>query len=122
MEKVLIAEDEITSRVVIAKAVERMGLIGINSPNGIHAWQTLEANPDIALLITDARMPEMDGRDLIRRIRAQEDICKMPIIIMSGVVGPKAIAELLEQGATWFLAKPVNTRELQSYIKQSLGK
>jgi len=119
MAKVLVAEDEITCRMIISKAVEGMGHCVIRSSDGEHAWKTLLANPDIDLLITDVKMPGLDGRDLVKQIRAREGFEDLPIIIISGVVGPKTIAGLLEQGATWFVAKPVNPAELQEYVIKS---
>ena len=119
MAKVLIAEDEATCRIVTAKAVEQMGYCVICSPNGQHAWDTLIANPDISLLITDVEMPELDGCGLIKQLRACKDFRHLPIIIISGRVGPKTIAGFLEQGATWFVAKPIVPLEIQEYVRKS---
>jgi len=43
------------------------------------------------------------------------------VIIVSGVVGPKSIAELLKSGASWFLAKPIKPPELCDYLRLALG-
>ena len=121
MRKILIAEDETTSRMIASKAVEQMGYCAFNSPDGRHAWETLMVNRDISLLITDVEMPILDGCDLIKRLRASNDYRHLPIIIISGVVGPKTIAGFLEQGATWFVAKPIVTEEIQEYVAKSFN-
>ncbi|SHI92616.1 Response regulator receiver domain-containing protein [Desulfatibacillum alkenivorans DSM 16219] len=118
MAKILIAEDDLITRKVLYKIVEGMGHSVIMSPNGRHAWETLETNPDISMLITDVMMPEMDGRDLIELVRAREEFQNLPIIIISAVVGPKAVANLLKMGATLFLSKPLKVDETRKYIER----
>jgi CheY-like chemotaxis protein len=116
MGKILIAEDDLTSRAILRHAVEEIGHSAICSPNGRHAWETLQSNRDIKMLITDVQMAEMDGRDLIRKVRGNEDFHNLPALIISGVVGPKTIADLLANGASLFLPKPLNMEEVQKYI------
>lgn len=116
MAKILVAEDNVTTRDVISRMVEEMGHTVIGSPDGRHAWTTLETNPDIDLLITDVVMPGLDGRDLVKMIRKSEELKSLPVIIISSKVGPKAIAELLEEGATLFLPKPFKPEDVQEYI------
>ena len=77
-------------------------------------------NQDIDLLITDFSMPEMDGRRLIQRIRNSSNLKQIPIIIVSGVVGPKEIADVLEAGATAFLPKPLKVKDIKEYINRYL--
>ncbi|MBI9076746.1 MAG: response regulator [Desulfatibacillum sp.] len=118
MAKILIAEDDLITRKVLYKIVEGMGHSVIMSPNGRHAWETLETNSDIAMLITDVMMPEMDGRELIELVRGKEEYQNLPIIIISAVVGPKAVANLLKMGATLFLSKPLKVDETRKYIER----
>ncbi len=118
MAKILIAEDDLITRKVLFKIVEGMGHSVIMSPNGRHAWETLETNSDVSMLITDVMMPEMDGRELIELIRGKEAYADLPIIIISAVVGPKAVANLLKMGATLFLSKPLKVDETRKYIER----
>ena len=117
MKKILIAEDDPTSRRIILKCVEASGHFGIACSNGRRAWETLLDNPDISLLITDISMPDMDGRELIASVRASSDLKQLPIVIVSGVVGPNEIASLIEEGASRFLPKPLNVSYLADYLK-----
>jgi CheY-like chemotaxis protein len=121
MAKILIAEDEIVSQKTLYKVIEDMGHMAFVSPNGRHAWETLKANPDFQLLITDVSMPEMDGRELIKKVRDNDNMKDIPIIIISGVVTVSEILNLLEIGATVFLAKPVKLQEIREYIARYLN-
>lgn len=121
MIKVLIAEDEPTCRMTLAEIVQQAGHAPICSTNGIHAWETICANPDIRLLITDVRMPGLDGCELIRLIRGRKELRAIPAIIVSGLVGPKTIAEFLDSGATWFLPKPIASEQLNDYMAKAIG-
>ena len=117
---VLVAEDESTSCRLLLTGVERAGHTAIVSRNGRHAWETLDCNRDIRLLITDVMMPELDGRDLVKRVRSDTELRELPIIIVSAFVGPKEINNLLLEGATWFLGKPLDLGVLGEYIQRAM--
>ena len=82
MAKILIAEDEQQLIDVMSRAVSSMGYTVIKSRNGRVAWEILCDNQDIELLITDVSMPEMDGEELVKRIREDSDLSEIPILIM----------------------------------------
>ena len=120
MAKILIAEDDDLSQKFVTTVVERMGHSAFVSPDGRHAWDAMRAANHFDLLITDIMMPVMDGTTLIRTIRAEPRFDALPIIIMSAFIGVKEIAGLLEIGATWFMAKPVERAALEDYINRAI--
>lgn len=120
MARILLAEDEASTRAVIIHALTQDGHSVISSPDGQHAWVNLQVNEGIDLLITDVLMPVMDGRDLVKKIRMSEEFSKLPVIIMSGVVTIKEIAEFLEAGATLFMHKPLRVSELREEVARCL--
>lgn len=120
MAKVLIAEDDRISQKLAMKIVEEMGHTAFVSPHGKHAYEALMANNEFDMLLTDIMMPEMDGRQLIQTLRGDQQYMDFPIIIMSAVVGISEISNLLRMGATLFLAKPLDRKELQEYISRCL--
>ncbi len=121
MAKVLIAEDDRISQRLAAQVVENMGHTAFVSPHGRHAYEALLACNDFSLLVTDIMMPHMDGRQLIQTLRSDDSFLRLPIIIMSAVVGVSEISNLLTLGATWFVAKPIQPDEMRSYIMRGLG-
>lgn len=118
MAKVLIAEDDRISQKLAVKIVEGMGHDAYVSPHGKHAYEALMACNDFDMLLTDIMMPEMDGRQLIQTLRGDQQFMELPIVIMSAVVGIGEISNLLKLGATLFLAKPLDRKELQEYIRR----
>lgn len=121
MAKILIAEDDRISQKLAVKIVEELGHDAFVSPHGKHAYEALMASNDFDLLLTDIMMPEMDGQQLIKTLRGDQQFDTLPIIIMSAVVGLNDISNLLKLGATLFLAKPLDREELQDYICRCIG-
>lgn len=118
--KILIAEDDRISQKLAAKIVQEAGHTPFVSPHGKHAYEALTAANDFDLLITDIMMPEMDGQQLIKTLRGDQQFQDLPIIIMSAVVGISDISNLLKLGATLFLAKPLDRKELHGYIDRCI--
>lgn len=120
MARILIAEDDRISQKLAVKIVEEMGHEAYVSPHGKHAYEALMASNNFDMLLTDIMMPEMDGRQLIQTLRGDQQFTDFPIIIMSAVVGVSEISNLLKLGATLFLAKPLDRKEIQEYITRCL--
>lgn len=120
MARILIAEDDMFSRKVCYKLLDKMGHTPICSPDGKHAYQTLLADNSIDLLITDIMMPEMDGKALINTIRGHSSFSQLPIIIMSAVVSLSDISGFNKQGADFFLPKPIDRDYLIEYVEKCL--
>lgn len=114
--KVLIAEDEPSTRAVLAHTVERLGFPVIQASDGQRAWEILLDNPDIGLLVTDMMMPKLDGRSFIERVRKDPHLATMPVLVVSGVISLNQINDLLEQGASRFLPKPIDLMEFRRYV------
>ncbi len=121
MKKIYIAEDDIVTRTLISEQVKSFGFTVTAFEDAITVLEALRKNPGAAdLLITDVRMPGMDGTELIAELRKIDEFVHFPIIIMSGVVGVKDISELLKNGASRFLAKPIDPDDLRENIEKAL--
>ena len=116
MAKILIAEDDRATLEIFSSAVESMGHSVIRATNGQMAWDVLQANDDIALLVSDMSMPEMEGQELLRLIRECGRFSKLPILVVSGAIRAREIAHLLEKGVTHFMPKPVQLQEFKDVI------
>ena len=121
MKKILIAEDDISTRRLLVKIVESTGHIAFQSSNGDMACSILRDNPDIKLLITDMHMPNMDGRELISNLKKADEFKNyqgLPIIIISGVNKASDVRDLIDMGASRFMGKPIQAQFLKDYISR----
>ncbi len=120
-EKILVIEDDVVARSMLAKMVEGLGYAAIQSCDGRQGWETLWENRDIALVITDMMMPDMDGKELIQILRGNDEFRELPVIIVSGVISEAEVRPLIELGNCTFCAKPINPEELKSKVRAMLA-
>ena len=119
--KVLIVDDESTGRTILAKIIQQAeDDVSVDSfDNPLEALDWLEYNhPD--LIITDYRMPEMNGIELIKQIRAKTACLDIPIMMIT-VVSEKSVRyDALEAGATAFLTRPIDQIECRTSCRNLL--
>jgi CheY-like chemotaxis protein len=116
---ILIAEDGEISREVIEALLAKRGLRTDIAPNGLQAWR-MAVNKAYAAILMDCRMPELDGWEATRRIRATEGDFHVPIIAMTAYGGDDSRAHCLRVGMDDYLAKPVRGAQLDTTIKRWL--
>ncbi len=114
--KILIAEDDKTSRNLLTVVLTKQGHEVVATVNGAEAWQAMQQPDAPRLAILDWMMPEMDGPEVVRRIRALQTE-QPPYIIMLTAKSEKAdIIAGLDAGADDYLAKPFDPGELRARI------
>lgn len=115
--KILIAEDDFTSRTLLTAVLTKHGHDVVVAVNGAEAWQTMQQPDAPQLAILDWMMPEMDGVEVCRRIRTlQTD--QSPYLIMLTAKNEKSdIIMGLDAGADDYLAKPFDQGELRARIE-----
>ena len=114
--KILIAEDDFTSRSLLKALLTKRGHDVVAMVNGAEAWEAMQLPDAPRLAILDWMMPGMDGLDVCRRVRARKPD-RPPYIIMLTTKGEKAdIVAGLEAGADDYLPKPYDPGELHARI------
>jgi len=114
--RILIAEDDFTSRGMLAAVLRKAGHEPVETVNGLEAWEALQQPDAPRLVILDWMMPEMDGLEVLRRIRAVESD-RPPYILMLTTKTDKAeIVAGLDAGANDYLAKPFDAGELRARV------
>ncbi|MFQ5636914.1 MAG: PP2C family protein-serine/threonine phosphatase [bacterium] len=114
--RILIVEDDLDSRLLLKHTLENWGHDIIASEDGAEAWQILYREP-ISFVITDWMMPEMDGLELCRRIRAADFKHYVYIILLTAKNDKKELVAGMEAGADDFVVKPFNKGELNVRIR-----
>lgn len=116
--KILVADDEILSRDLLQFQLEQWGHSVLSADNGAQAWELLQTQ-DCQLVITDWVMPEMNGIDLLRKIRASDRAGYVYVILLTSKSEKEALVTGLTTGADDFLTKPVDPIELQARLQPS---
>lgn len=115
--RILIAEDDATSRIVLATLLTRDGYDVTATENGSRAWAVLSGPNPPRLAILDLMMPGLDGIEVVRRVRAVPSTTP-PYLIMVSTRGEKAdVIAALDAGANDYLAKPFDPGELRARIE-----
>jgi CheY-like chemotaxis protein len=92
----------------------------LTSTTGREAIELIESTPELAIVLTDIMMPEMDGYQTIEKIRANPAYRRLPIIALTAKAMKGDREKCLEAGASDYLAKPVNTEQLLSALRMWL--
>ena len=114
--KVLVAEDSATQRAMLRVVLQKLGYEPVLTSNGREAMACIQRE-EIPLLITDWQMPDIDGLELCRRLRAPHRKVYTYIILLTAMSGKSRYLEGLEAGADDFLTKPVDPDELAARLK-----
>lgn len=115
--KVLVVDDDMRNTFALATVLEEREMEVIVAKNGKESLQLLNETPDIALVLMDIMMPEMDGYEAMRKIREQARFRKLPIIALTAKAMKGDKAKCIEAGANDYLAKPVDTDKLVSLMR-----
>ncbi|TFH64194.1 MAG: response regulator [Gemmatimonadales bacterium] len=114
--RILVAEDEGVSRVVLSTKLKEMGHEVIEARDGSEAWSRYQEELP-RIIITDWMMPGMDGGDLCQRVRAQVDRPYTYIVVLTSLSGKGRYLEAMDAGADDFLTKPVDMDELTARLR-----
>ncbi|MCI0992627.1 response regulator [Pseudomonas corrugata] len=119
-QRVLIVDDDKDARELLSEILALDGIHCMTAASGETALRMLETKPSIGLLITDLRMGNVDGLELVRLIRESERAA-LPIIIVSGDADVKDAIEAMHLSVVDFLLKPIDTEKLLELVKRELG-
>jgi two-component system chemotaxis response regulator CheY len=120
--KVLVVDDQFSVRQVTRMALEKIGIRMIHeAENGQDALaKTLEQPLD--LIISDFNMPEMDGIGLLRAIRGNQAVRKLPFILITGRGDRELVVKAAQAGVNNYLVKPFDEHILRQKMEEVLGK
>jgi DNA-binding response OmpR family regulator len=109
--KILLAEDQIDLREMIALTLRLSGYEVLTTEDGAQAYQQATATlPD--LIILDLEMPLLSGSEVCRRLKARQELAATPVLIMSSHADPLVIQDSLNAGAREYLRKPFELDQL----------
>jgi HAMP domain-containing protein/CheY-like chemotaxis protein/signal transduction histidine kinase len=117
---VLLVDDDARNIFALSSVLERRGMRVLTATTGREAIALAESTPDLAIVLMDIMMPEMDGYQTIGVIRNNTAFRRLPIIALTAKAMKGDREKCLEAGASDYLAKPVNTEQLLSALRMCL--
>jgi CheY-like chemotaxis protein len=114
--RVLLADDDMRTAYALSAALRAKGMDVVVADNGKAAVEALEGQPAFAAVLMDIMMPEMDGYEAMRRIRADGRFGALPIVALTAKAMKGDEEKCLDAGATYYLPKPVDADRLISLL------
>lgn len=114
--KILIADDDSVARLLLQRVLEKLGHQVLAAEDGEAAW-AMYREEDVRLLILDWMMPKLDGLELCRMIRAENDARYTYIIVLTVLEGRGCYLDGMSAGADDFVNKPVGPDELAARLR-----
>jgi CheY-like chemotaxis protein/signal transduction histidine kinase/HAMP domain-containing protein len=115
--KVLVVDDDVRNIFALGSVLERHGMSVVTAQTGREALTMLQNTSDIAMVLMDIMMPEMDGYQTMQLIRKQPPLRRLPIVALTAKAMKGDREKCLDAGASDYLAKPVNTDQLLSTLR-----
>lgn len=117
--RILSVDDSRTMREMVAMTLRKAGFEVILAEDGVNAIEVLEANNnDVDVIITDLNMPNMDGLQLVRELRAKPEFKGTPILFLTTRNSDADKAQGRAAGATGWIAKPFDPQKLVQVVNK----
>ena len=119
--RVLVADDDPVMRHLISTIINQQGYEVVVAEDGRAAYRILKSDSAFNAAILDMTMPFLEGLDLIRYMRSEKRLMRIPVMIITAGQDIKLMTSSFAAGATAFLPKPFTPEQLQSAIRMLLG-
>ena len=120
--RILIADDDPVVRHLVSSVVRKAGYIPVTVEDGREAVRILQSDAGFGAAVFDMMMPHLEGIDIIRHMRTEKRLMRIPVIMMTSETELKLMKDSFEAGATVFLPKPFTTLQLQFSLSMLLSK
>lgn len=118
--RILVAEDDPDLRLMLQRMLAPLGQV-VTVTDGAQALETLQADPDFDLIVTDLMMPRMDGLTLARKLKRDAKLGRIPVLMLTAKDTSKDVIAGINAGARHYVTKPFKHQELIDKVKRALG-
>jgi two-component system, sensor histidine kinase ChiS len=115
--RILVADDDPVIRHLVSSVIKQEGYTVVVANNGREAYRILQRDANFRVAIFDAMMPHLEGLDIIRHMRTEKRLMRIPVMIMTAGQNLSLMKDCFEAGATMFLPKPFTTAQVQSSLR-----
>lgn len=106
MKTILVVDDSALIRKAIRRILEPLGYGVVEAANGIEALEQLQGGQELAAMLLDVEMPEMDGLSTLRELRGRSDLPQIPVIMCTTHNSMATITAAIQAGANEYIMKP----------------
>ncbi|MDP3540492.1 MAG: response regulator [Azonexus sp.] len=114
---VLVVDDEPIGREILAENLAVEGYLVVEAESGEAAWKLIDGTPErFDAILLDRMMPDMDGIEILRRVKNRSDMRHVPVIMQTGMTADTDVLEGLQAGAYYYLTKPFSGDTLLAIV------
>lgn len=119
-EYIVVAEDSAPNRTVLVLLLKKFGFQVLECEDGAMAWKAIQENRDkkIVAILSDLMMPEMDGLELLRRVRNEEAFAAIPFVLVTAVSDKDYIFEAKNLKVNGYMLKPATYQRVSAKLKE----
>ena len=115
--RILVADDDPAILRLVTAIVEKEGYEVVPARDGREAYKLLQSGNDFAACVFDVVMPHIQGPELVRYMKTERKLMKIPVMMMTAEQNPKHSSESFSAGAIVFLPKPFTASQLQVMLR-----
>jgi CheY-like chemotaxis protein len=120
--RILVADDDPAILRLVTAIVEKEGYEVVPARDGREAYKVLQSDSDFVAGIFDVVMPHIQGPELVRYMKTEKRLMKIPVMMMTAEQNPKLSSDSFSAGAVVFLPKPFTTAQLQIMLRMLIAK
>lgn len=120
--RILVADDDPVIRRMVTSIVRSEGHTPVVVCDGLEAFRALQRDADFKAAILDMMMPHLEGLDVIRQMRTEKRLMRIPVIMITSETDLQLLKKSFDAGATVFLPKPFSPAQLQTMLRTILAK
>ena len=121
-QRILVADDDPAILRLVTAIVEKEGYSVVTARDGREAYRLLQADSNFIAGIFDVVLPHIQGPELVRYMRTEKRLMRIPVMMMTAEQNPKLSSDSFAAGAVVFLPKPFTTAQLQIMLRMLIAK
>ena len=119
--KILVADDDPAILRLVTAIIEKEGCEVVTARDGREAYKHLQSGGDFLAAVFDVMMPHIQGPELVRYMKTEKRLMKIPVMMMTAEQNPKLSSDSFAAGAVVFLPKPFTTSQLQTMLRMLIN-
>jgi len=120
--RILVADDDPAILRLVQTILEKDSFSVVTARDGREAYKILQQDTDFIAAILDVVMPQISGPELVRHMKSEKRLMRIPVMMMTAEQDPKLSSDSFAAGAVVFLPKPFTTAQLQTMLQMLIGK